>query len=119
MIDRIRQRFVAVKDVNQKDASILVQSVRNPNCQGDRNYEIQQISGDFDVHNGLPRRIEHVQLLKEYYGDYEMSRTFLNVFRNIALRSEARLGAPPERVGSEMKNWRKLELIKLSTSARA
>ena len=49
VIDRISQRLVAVKNVDQEDAAILVQRVRDPDGQRDANAEINQVSWKRDT----------------------------------------------------------------------
>jgi len=43
-----------MKDVDQEDAAILVQGVRDTDRQPDADAEINQLSGDFNVHNQPP-----------------------------------------------------------------
>src|SRR5207253_7376439 len=57
MIDRIRQGLVAVENVHQKDASVLVKRARDPDCQRNANCQIEQVSSYFDVHNWSPWKL--------------------------------------------------------------
>src|SRR6185503_8148175 len=50
VIDRVSQGLIAVKNVHQKDATVFVQRVRDPDGQRDGNTEIEQVSHDCDVH---------------------------------------------------------------------
>src|SRR5258707_15397050 len=57
VIDGISQRFVAMKDIDQKDAAVFVQRVRDPDGERNADGQVNQISCDFESHNGPPWKL--------------------------------------------------------------
>lgn len=54
VIDGVGQRLVAVEDIHQKDAAILVERARYPDGQGDANRQVNQVSGYSYGHDQPP-----------------------------------------------------------------
>jgi hypothetical protein len=77
----LSQRFVAVENVYQEDATVLVQGVRHPDGQANGDYQIEQVGDDFDVHKRPPFRFERVQLWQDTASLAACQGTFLNTFR--------------------------------------
>ena len=53
MVDRIGQAFIAVKNVYEKDATVFVQRLRDPNGERNADDEVSAISDDNEIHTRL------------------------------------------------------------------
>src|SRR5437588_8282516 len=83
MIDRIRQGLVAVENVHQKDAPILVKRARDPDGQGNADCQIEQVSSYFDRHNWSPWKLNTFNSRRIHLAESTVKH-FLNMFRRVA-----------------------------------
>lgn len=55
MVDRIGHRLVSAEDIDEEDASVLMQSLRDPDGERDADGEVDEVEPDgWIVHNEVP-----------------------------------------------------------------
>src|ERR1700752_115909 len=54
VIDGVRERLIAVEDVDQEDTAVFVKRVGDPDCQGDADRQVNQVGAYYDIHGQPP-----------------------------------------------------------------